>query len=66
MSVYKNPPKVLRGHLCDCGRPAIKFKFSYPVCARCDEIEQRYDCQHHTYTYSEGRREGVRVRTEAY
>jgi hypothetical protein len=27
-------------HLCDCGEPAYRLKKNYPICERCDRLEQ--------------------------
>lgn len=35
------PRKSIEGALCDCGRPAVMFKYGKsPVCADCDRIER--------------------------
>ena len=51
------------GRSCACGQPALKRKCGNFVCARCDALEQQYEREHNTrsYTYTRQVREALRA-----
>jgi hypothetical protein len=42
---YLRAYRKRKGKTCDCGNPATMMKWGEPVCARCNELENRRDVQ---------------------
>ena len=52
------------GRSCACGQPALKRKCGNFVCARCDALEQLYEREHNTRSYTRHTRIEVALRAQ--